>query len=70
MGKENRIGFGDVLVYSVLLVLAMQFTGILNTSWMAIYHFSLFVLIYLTVYFVLDLVLAIIDSAIAKKRDE
>ncbi|QFR65005.1 hypothetical protein LH991_14145 [Schleiferilactobacillus harbinensis] len=69
MEKENRIGFGDVLIYSVLLALAMKCTGLLTASWVAIYHFSLFVLIYLAVYFVIDLVIAIIDAVI-KKREE
>lgn len=69
MEKENRIGFGDILIYSVLLALAMKCTGILTASWVAIYHFSIFVLIYLIVIFVIDLAIATIDAVI-KKRDE
>jgi hypothetical protein len=69
MKNNEKYGFGDVLVYSVLLLLAMKWTGILTASWTAIYNFSVFVLIYLAVYFVIELAIAIV-AAVIKKREE
>ena len=69
MKNENRVGFGDVLIYSVLLMLAMKWTGIISVSWIALYRFSIFALIYLAVYFTIELVIAIVSAIIAKRRD-
>lgn len=69
MKNENRIGFGDVLIYASLLIFAMKWTGILTASWTAIYNFGIFVLIYLAVYFTLDLVVAVIAAIIAKREE-
>jgi hypothetical protein len=65
--KNESLGFGDVLIYSTLLMLAMKWTGIFNASWTAIYNFSIFVLIYLAVYFTIDLTIALVSAIIAKR---
>lgn len=69
MKNENRVGFGDVLICATLLMLAMKWTGIIAVSWLALYNFSIFALIYLAVYFTIELAIALIDSAI-EKRDK
>lgn len=68
MEKENRVGFGDVLITVAILMMIMKWVGVLTVSWGAIYHFNLFVLIYLVVVFVIDLTIAIVDAAIEKRE--
>ncbi|HAT55616.1 MAG TPA: hypothetical protein DCW31_10360 [Lactobacillus sp.] len=67
--KNEKIGFGDVLIYSLLLILSMKVTGIIGGSWATIYNFSIFVLTYLFIYFVIDVIIKVITAAI-EKRDE
>jgi hypothetical protein len=68
--KNEKIGFGDILLYSTLLMLTMKYTGILSASWLAICQFSFFVVAYLAIYFLLDVVIKVVDTVIAKKRDK
>lgn len=70
MKSENRVGFGDVLIYAALLILSLKATGIIGASWLAISQFGFFVVAYLVIFFVIDVVINVIDAIIAKKRDE
>lgn len=68
--KNETFGFGDVLVSVAILMMLLKWAGVLVCSWMAINRFTIFVLIYLVIYFILDTTIKVIDSVIAKKRDE
>lgn len=70
MERENRFGFGDVLIGVAILMMIMKWAGILTASWVAINRFNVLTIIYLVVCFFIDTTIKVIDSAIAKKRDE
>ena len=69
MKNNETLGFGDMLLFSVIFLVLFKWTGVLSASWIAIYNFSVFVLLYLIIYFVIDLVIALIDAVI-EKRDK
>ena len=68
--KNETFGFGDILVSVSILMMIMKWVGVLAVAWSAINRFTIFVLIYLVVYFLLDTTIKVVDTVIAKKRDE
>lgn len=69
MKNDKSLGLGDLFIISAIFLTLLRLTGIISISWTAIYHFNIFVLIYLIVIFVIDLVIAVAEAVI-KKRDE
>lgn len=69
MKNDKSLGLGDLFIVTAFLLIVFRLTGIISTSWVAITHFNIFVLIYLIVVFVLDVVIKVITAAI-EKRDE
>lgn len=67
--EENKIGFGDILVSVSILMMLLKWSGVLAVAWSAINRFTIFVLIYLLVGFVIDTTIKVIDMAVSK-RDE
>lgn len=68
MKNDKSLGLGDLFIISAIFLTLLRLTGIISTSWTAIYHFNIFVLIYLIVVFLIDLVIAIIDAAVKKRE--
>lgn len=68
MKNDKSLGLGDLFIISAIFLTLLRLTGIISTSWTAIYHFNIFVLIYLIVVFIIDLVIAIIDAAVKKRE--
>ena len=69
MKNHEILGFGDMLLFSVIFLVLFKWTGVVSVSWSAVGRFNIFVLTYFIIAFVIDLVIAIID-AIIEKRDE
>lgn len=68
--KNNEIlGFGDMLLFSAIFLVLFKWSGVVSVSWSAVGRFNIFVLTYFIIAFVIDLAIALIDSAV-KKRDE
>ncbi|WP_063515662.1 hypothetical protein [Schleiferilactobacillus harbinensis] len=70
MKNNKTLGFGDMLIFSVIFLVLFRLTGVVSISWIAVYNFSIFVLLYLIIYFVIDVVVKVIDAVVAKRRDE
>lgn len=69
MKNIKTFGLGDLFIVTAFLLIAFRMTGIITTSWIAISNFSIFVIIYLIVCFILDVAIKVID-VIIKKRDK
>lgn len=69
MKNIKTFGLGDLFIVTAFLLIAFRMTGIITTSWVAITHFNIFVLTYLFIYFVIDVVIKVVDAVI-KKREE
>lgn len=70
MKNIKTFGLGDLFIVTAFLLIAFRMTGIITTSWVAITHFNIFVLIYLIVCFIIDVIIKVVDTVIAKKRDK
>lgn len=70
MKNDKSLGLGDLFIAVAFVLMAFKMTGVITIGWLAIYHFSIFVLIYLVICFILDVVIKVIDAVIAKRRDK
>ncbi|GEK06639.1 hypothetical protein [Schleiferilactobacillus harbinensis] len=68
--KNKTFGLGDLFIAVAFVLMTFRMTGIITTSWVAITNFSFFVLIYLVVCFIIDVIIKVVDTVIAKKRDK
>ena len=68
MKNDKSLGLGDLFIVTAFVLMALKLTGVITTSWMAISNFSIFVLIYLVICFILDVIITVVGYAIDKKR--
>lgn len=69
MKNNKTFGLGDLFIATAFLLMLFRMTGVITTSWVALNNFNIFVIIYLIVCFLIDVIIKVID-VIIKKRDE